>query len=485
LPEIAPIPTQPNPTTPSPATLPPTAPAYAPAVAQPPLLPLASGTQTAQGANPSSHNYQVPLLMPSVLPDNNSPPLSYSISPLAKLASQQELSPSAPTPMVVAPPLATTLPPIVTAPVPAVDNPLTKADGTASLPAPLPKPGSGPSLPNSSQPNLVSPTIVPATQGVNAGGNGQPLVDQPPQRVVLADPPPSGDKPLAPPANLVDIKDLPKPSPGAGANPHPEPNNTVSTSQPGLPANPGPGLPLPPSSPPGAFGVAALPLATGNRVEVKTYDVEEYECKSPGTTMEQVSQRSYQTARYAAALQKFNFDHAVDPRLKKDPPDLGMGAKIQVPTVEVLERDYPHLMPTAAPRPVPQVVVPGSPQQGTEGQPITPVPVIPNQGSGSLVPVFTSSHGYPDPVALPAAAVTPPPVTPAVVPASASSAAAGPLKNYVVRPGGEEFYRIAQETLGDGKRWSEIYHLNQKYNPANLVPGGTQLQLPPDAHVGQ
>jgi nucleoid-associated protein YgaU len=54
-----------------------------------------------------------------------------------------------------------------------------------------------------------------------------------------------------------------------------------------------------------------------------------------------------------------------------------------------------------------------------------------------------------------------------------------------VPPGGQQFYEIARETLGSGARWSEIYQLNQQLDPRQMVPEGTQLKLPADAHMGQ
>ena len=48
---------------------------------------------------------------------------------------------------------------------------------------------------------------------------------------------------------------------------------------------------------------------------------------------------------------------------------------------------------------------------------------------------------------------------------------------------GESFWEIAQRTLGNGHRWSEILRLNPGIDPARRIPPGTLLQVPPDARV--
>lgn len=51
-------------------------------------------------------------------------------------------------------------------------------------------------------------------------------------------------------------------------------------------------------------------------------------------------------------------------------------------------------------------------------------------------------------------------------------------RTYTVRGNGEMLFEIARQTLGDGRRWSEIWRLNPEVQPENLVPGGVQLKLP-------
>ncbi len=43
---------------------------------------------------------------------------------------------------------------------------------------------------------------------------------------------------------------------------------------------------------------------------------------------------------------------------------------------------------------------------------------------------------------------------------------------------GEMMYRIAEQQLGNGTRWSDIARLNPSFNPAQPIPAGTVLRLP-------
>ena len=42
---------------------------------------------------------------------------------------------------------------------------------------------------------------------------------------------------------------------------------------------------------------------------------------------------------------------------------------------------------------------------------------------------------------------------------------------------------VARRTLGNGDRWAEIYELNRRFDPKDVIPAGSTLQLPRDAHV--
>jgi nucleoid-associated protein YgaU len=54
---------------------------------------------------------------------------------------------------------------------------------------------------------------------------------------------------------------------------------------------------------------------------------------------------------------------------------------------------------------------------------------------------------------------------------------------YRVHDGGEMIREVARRTLGNGDRWTEIYQLNPRFDPKELIPAGSTLRLPRDAHV--
>ena len=56
-------------------------------------------------------------------------------------------------------------------------------------------------------------------------------------------------------------------------------------------------------------------------------------------------------------------------------------------------------------------------------------------------------------------------------------------KPYRVAGDGQMLIEIAQQTLGDRGRWSEIYRLNPTLRPEYPVPGGTEIRLPNNANV--
>ncbi len=56
-------------------------------------------------------------------------------------------------------------------------------------------------------------------------------------------------------------------------------------------------------------------------------------------------------------------------------------------------------------------------------------------------------------------------------------------KPYRVPAQGQMVWEIAQQTLGDPRRWSEIYRLNNSLRPEAPIPGGTEIRLPASANV--
>jgi nucleoid-associated protein YgaU len=154
---------------------------------------------------------------------------------------------------------------------------------------------------------------------------------------------------------------------------------------------------------------------------VDSYDEEAYICRL-NDTFETICEQFYHAKKYDRALFLFNRNH---PRgaesLRQDPPRLVEGQPIYIPPLRILEKQFASAI---ADMPSPQ-----------------------NSGP----------------------------------PSAAGSGSSGRL--YRVRAGSEGFWQIAQRTLGKGERWIDIWRLNAKYRPEDSLPGGTVLQLPPDAQV--
>ena len=73
-----------------------------------------------------------------------------------------------------------------------------------------------------------------------------------------------------------------------------------------------------------------------------------------------------------------------------------------------------------------------------------------------------------------------------VIPAYAQARDVRGTKVYRVPQGpGEMMYAIAQRTMTNPQRWTEIYRLNPNLPPELPIPAGTSVVLPGDARVEQ
>lgn len=238
-----------------------------------------------------------------------------------------------------------------------------------------------------------------------------------------------------------------QPTPLAPAPPASTPSALSSTGQSTL-------RPLPPFEalasavkPPAAVAAPPQPLA-GSSPLVESYDEDTYTCKATDT-FRTISQQVYHTDQYERALMLFNRNHPLASNaLRQDPPVLQAGQPVYLPPVRILEKYYgAPPIDSAAPKPS------APPTRGTE----RPEP------AGSLRPATPPSLTL-------GAAVKPSPPQDSI-----------PV--YRVRAGGEMIREIARRTLGNAERWSEIYLLNQGFDPKEPIPGGSQLRLPKDARV--
>lgn len=133
-----------------------------------------------------------------------------------------------------------------------------------------------------------------------------------------------------------------------------------------------------------------------------------------------ISKQKYGTVRYFLALARYNQDQVPNPKLMRP------GTKIIIPPADVLEQQFPELLPKKKD--------PGSVQNENPG------------------PQFFMEAGVP-------------------------RYRVGPKDNLSV---------ISGRYLGDESRWDEIYQLNQELlRDANRLPVGTILALPPEASSHQ
>jgi hypothetical protein len=348
----------------------------------------------------------------------------------------------------------------------------------------------GPAAPGSQplpgvQPGNVDPKSQPIAVGQLGGHPPDPL---PPVPGAPLPPVAGGQPPASIPGSFTDIQD-----PKQGFLPPVLPTNPDDPAFVGPPKPPsgfgGPSNVTPvhqliePTSP--AVGVGTQPPTTGTKSSV--YDVRGATFKKEDGNLEEISKREYNTGKYAQALLQYNRDHpGGDAAFKASQPMLTPGSTvIFIPPVHVLEDHYPNLIGNV--RPVPGVQGPTPPLQGQEMIVKPLVPVAGRQDSGTVVPVVTvpvtSGPGPAGPgVAVPQ---SPAPAPSGSVPPAGNTGGAM-TKPYWVPQGGQHFYVIARQTLGDSGRWSEIWRLNpQIADPNQLVPAGTVLRLPAEARIAQ
>jgi hypothetical protein len=333
--------------------------------------------------------------------------------------------------------------------------------GNLSTPPAMPTPVDGFGKPAAgATPNGLPASPVPAAAPIDPRAN--PLMSPGP-----------GD-PVAPaPANpgRVSSGDVPG-APGQG-QPVARAPSPLEVAQAGASAMPPVGAPANVASPPVKVPVPAAEApkpAVGTVPSVKIYDEQTYTCKPEDTSFEALSKRFYTSPAYAQALLRFNREHPLrDDEFRSASPQLRPGTRVRIPPVALLESNYADAIPN-----------------------LKPLPDVPARGpvsTGQSSPVSQSDRPPP-----PVVAVTPPPGGPASVavpPVSVPTPAQGavvPVRGggqtgrvYTVAPGGEPISQIAQRTLGDWRRWNEIYRINQNLEPREPIPAGTQVLLPADA----
>jgi hypothetical protein len=377
--------------------------------------------------------------------------------------------------------------------------------GTNDVEAPATKSPILPSLPTTA-------TVEVSSAAAAAGTANEPTTGPPPQKDNVPEAS-IGPAPLPPGLNgqkgpagalVTGVVDLPKGPSASEVKPVPDkgvadevPVTTVSPQVNKTPVTPeiantasqvGAAPPQAGSQSPLATAPIAVPTvpppAAGGEPQVITYEEHRYVCKADDIDFKAVSKKELNSEVYADALIEFNRNHMLGRDAVKQAPKLQPGMVVYVPRIEVLEEQYGKFIPGFRPMPVqkstaeePGPMAPAKPLPSMTATPSAPaaVPVV-------TAPAASANTGTPPPSELPlqpkqntspAASWT----NPAPVASNGTNA-----KLYWVPQGGKQFYEIARETLGDGTRWAEIWHLNPQYDTRYPVPGGTQLRLPPDAH---
>lgn len=285
------------------------------------------------------------------------------------------------------------------------------------------KPSTPPPPPADPKPPVTSPNTSPTGSGFPASDPNPPVANKPPETTPMPTPPPPATPPMS--------TDTPPP-----------PIERPMSSSPPITVNPAPAKQNP---------------------KVVSYDVETYVVKPDDKTFANISQRIYNTDKYAKALAQFNKNYPLtSDALKQDAPQLQAGQQVYFPPIHVLESTYPWAIGESASAPPPPPPPASSGNNAASNNTNSPIAI------GAPAPI-TPSPGNPTTV------TAPPPGTrvPMAVSTNPDS-----TRNYTVRDGGEHILEIARTVLRDAQRWTEIYRLNPSVRPEYPIPGGTVLRLP-------
>ncbi|MCI0380814.1 MAG: hypothetical protein L0215_24790, partial [Gemmataceae bacterium] len=204
-------------------------------------------------------------------------------------------------------------------------------------------------------------------------------------------------------------------------------------------------------------GLPPLGVKPGHKLpDVKDYRIDTYFCQPGDTSFEALSQRFFRSGKYAKALHQFNREHPLaKDNVRTENPRLIAGQALFIPPAEFLESRYQQFIGRD---------LPGVPS----GNNLPPVGKQPDGNVGLKPPVPPINTEPVPPVLMP---------KPAVVPTTDVT------KRYRVGGNGQMIIEIAQQTLGDARRWSEIYRLNPNLRPELPIPAGTEIRLPANANV--
>jgi hypothetical protein len=165
--------------------------------------------------------------------------------------------------------------------------------------------------------------------------------------------------------------------------------------------------------------------------EVESFDEEIYRCRA-GDSFARISQRFYQTDRYAQALEAFNRNHPqAGQAVRQQPGSLVVGQQIHIPPIAILRKRHASVISEEGTQPA-HVADPR--EERTSSRP-TPKGESDDNSSGS--------------------------------------------REYTVyNPNGETMREIAEKLLGNANRWQDIAKLNPGFQPLLPIPATASIKLP-------
>ncbi len=282
------------------------------------------------------------------------------------------------------------------------------------------------------EPPLPSVSPPSATfQEQNVAPKPAPPPPPPPAQDINLPTPPSGEQKPSAPNNLPAMN-----------NPAPQPAkldfSAKDVTRPNMPPM---GFEKPPV-PQQPF--QAVPPAANTLPKVNDFTPKTYICQEGDSSFEALSTRFYNSPKYARALQQLNKEHPLHrPNVLEDNPRLSVGQPIFYQPKEFLEKNFaPYIASASSP---------------AATQPQVPIGINP--------PVTSSVGGQA--TSLPTIGRQP-----------VSVQSTDPTRKYRVPQQGQLLAEIAQQQLGDHRRWTEIYRLNSNLHPEVPIPGGTDIVLP-------
>jgi len=165
--------------------------------------------------------------------------------------------------------------------------------------------------------------------------------------------------------------------------------------------------------------------------EVESFDEEVYRCKA-GDSFDKISQRYYQTDKYAQALEAFNRNHPqAGDAIRQQPGNLATGQRVYIPPIAILRKRHAAVItedgrdPSQS-NPADERTSSSRPRTSSEPQDIS-----------------SRTHEY-----------------------------------TVSNPNGETMREIAEKLLRDANRWKEIAQLNPGFQPLLPIPATASIKLP-------